>query len=421
MVEEPLSPKSENPIATELKRRRRFTWLFLVTIIGLPLLIAGGFRWYSLRPENCYRRGREALLAGDRKTVIRESQRLIRLPGHEHYGRLLAGLLLVYENKLDKALPDLLEASQHEETVVQAMTAAAKCYYLVGRFTDAVGIALVVLSKDPEATDARRWLAAAYYDLGATGYAVMELKTISAKVPDDSRCERLLGLIKKDNEQFDQAIAHYRESLRRNPHTSERQMILVELAESLIKTSRFDEALEALRDCDQSALVITLKAECTWNLGQTDEALILLQEALRLDPQYATAKLKRGTLLLSLGRADDAVSDLKDAVSLMPYTSQTHFQLSQAYGRQGERDQAARELQIMQRIQVVEREFADLHETASEKPNDANIRYRIGQLATQLHKADLARLWFRAALALDPQHMQARNALANLDLVRNRP
>ena len=102
--------------------------------------------------------------------------------------------------------------------------------------------------------------------------AATELATISEKAPDDYRSERLLGLIEKDNEGFDGAVKHYRESLRRNPRSSDRQSILTELAESLVKLSRFAEALETLRECDQTAQTMTLTAECEQNLGHADEA-----------------------------------------------------------------------------------------------------------------------------------------------------
>jgi tetratricopeptide (TPR) repeat protein len=361
------------------------------------------------------------LLARDRRTVIRESERLINTPGFEPYGRLLAGLQFARTGRPDKALPELVEAAKGEATAVEAMTVAAECYYAMGRFVEAMETALATLERDSEALDARRWLAAAYYDLGATVSAAEELEKISAQAPHDPRSERLLGLIGKDTERFGLAVEHYRESLRRDPDQPDRQEILVELAESLVKLSRFEEAQEILSESDPSATALTLAAECAQNLGQTEAAQDRLREALNLDPEHVPAHLRRGTLLLSLGRTDEAIDALREAVRLAPHSSQPHFHLSQAYGRKGEREKAARELKRMQQVQALEREFADLHETASANPNDADVRYRIGVLAAKLHKPDLARLWFRAALALDPQHAPARTALANAEKAANRP
>jgi tetratricopeptide (TPR) repeat protein len=392
--------------------RRRSRWLMLLLFVSAAA-IGGGFYWNSLRPQNCYRRGREALRAGDRETAMRESQRLVEIPGFSGQGHLLAGFVLMREGRADKALPELLKAAESEATAVEALTALAECYYISGLFPEATNAAASALKWDPEALDARRWLAAAYYDLGATISAADELEIVSAKAPDDARSERLLGLIGKDTENFGKAVEHYRESLRRNPDQPDRGEIQLELAESLVKLSRFDEALETLGECDRTAAVLTLKAECEQNLGRPDEALRQLQEALQLDPEYVPAYLRRGTLLLSLGHPKEAIAPLLEAIRLAPEISQPHFQLAQAYGRLGERERADRQLKLVQETQAIEREFTQLHETASENPNDADVRYRIGVLAGKLRRPELAQLWFRAALALEPGHAQARAALEN--------
>ncbi|MGE5192859.1 MAG: tetratricopeptide repeat protein [Deltaproteobacteria bacterium] len=392
-------------------RRVPRRWRAAAAVAGLVVLFLAGWWWYSLRPENCYRRGRRALVAGDRQTVVRESRRLLATPGFEAHGRLLAGLLLARDERPAEALRELQSAARDEATAVEALTAAAGCFYSLDRYVDAVNVARAALKKDEQALDARRWLAAALYDLGVTADAAAELQTISASAPGDSGPDRLLGLIDKDNEQFAEAVEHYRESLRRNPREPERSAVLAELAESLVKLSRFDEALAVLGECRRTAPVLSLEAECVQSQGRTDEAENHFREALDLDPRYFPARLKLGMLLLLQSRADDAVGVLEEAVRLAPHSSQAHFQLSQAYGRQGARDKADEQLRLMKEARAVEREFTDLHEEAAKKPGDADIRFRIGVLARQLGKPELSRLWFRAALAVDPRHAAARAAL----------
>ena len=77
----------------------------------------------------------------------------------------------------------------------------------------------------------------------------------------------------------------------------------------------------------------------------------------------------------------------------------------------GKREKAAEQLEIMQKIRGIERDFVQLHQTASENPNYADVRYQIGMLARQLNKPELACLWFRAALALQPRHTLALTEL----------
>ena len=69
----------------------------------------------------------------------------------------------------------------------------------------------------------------------------------------------------------------------------------------------------------------------------------------------------------------------------------------------------------MRATQAIERRFADLHESAAQHPNDPEIRYRTGELARLLGKDKLAKIWFRAALAIDPKFTKARLAIDELD------
>lgn len=392
---------------------RRKGWVF-AGILGGVAVLAVGQRWNSLRPENCYRRGRRALEAGNHAVVMREARRLIDTPDFEPQGRLLAGLWLARKGKPTEALEELQYAVADETTAVEARTTAAGCYYALGQHIATVETAQAALALDAEAIDARRWLASAEYDLGRTAEADVELTIISDKAPHDPRPERLRGLISKDYGEYAQAIDHYRESLRRDPQW-DRANVLEELAESLVKLGQFDEALETLRECDRTAPVLVLEAECAESQGQTEKAQERLLEALAFDPLYLPAKLKRGTLLLLKGRYDEAVDVLEDAVRQAPYSSQAHFHLSQAYSRRGETEKAEAQLQLRLETERDEQLFPELHKEAAEKPNDPEVRYRLGVLARKLGKPDLARMWFRSALAIAPRHVQARAALADTE------
>jgi tetratricopeptide (TPR) repeat protein len=58
--------------------------------------------------------------------------------------------------------------------------------------------------------------------------------------------------------------------------------------------------------------------------------------------------------------------------------------------------------------------FTKLHTQAIKNADDVDLRYQLGELARQLDKPLLAVSWFEAALALDPQHEKARQALQGL-------
>ena len=154
-----------------------------------------------------------------------------------------------------------------------------------------------------------------------------------------------------------------------------------------------------------------MEADCRRSLGQTTEATALLRQALELDPRFVPAKLSQANLLLDLEQSGRAVDLLEEAVRIEPANSQAHFQLSQALRLAGESERASEELLLMQKLKTLEKEFSELHETAANRPTDADVRYRIGELARQLERRNLATMWYRAALAIDPNHQRARSAM----------
>jgi tetratricopeptide (TPR) repeat protein len=395
-----------------------WTWPIIVLIL-FPGLFFVGWQWQYNQPESHYQRGREALKAGDDDVVLAESEFLSQTAGFESHAKLLRGLLLVRKGKLADALSELALAGD-DATVVEASSNAAKCFYQLGQYVNTIDAANVALSRDASAIDARRWLAAAYYDLGAVGSAVAELEQISREAKGDSRPDRLLGLISKDSEQYQKAIAHYRESLRRDPKQPDREKILNELAESLVKQNLFAEAMSVLKESQRSALVLTLEADCQYALGETTKAHELLSQAIRLDGRCVPAKLSQGKLFLDAGQADQAELILNEAVQLDPFNRVTHLQLSQALRQLGKSQKADDELQRSQEIKSLEREFTDLHETAMQQPLDAEVRYRLGELAEKLGKPELSKMWFRTALSIDPHHSGAQNGLIQADPATNR-
>jgi hypothetical protein len=52
-----------------------------------------------------------------------------------------------------------------------------------------------------------------------------------------------------------------------------------------------------------------------------------------------------------------------------------------------------------------------LNEQAERAPHDADVRCRLGRLCVDLGKPELAASWYRAALACDPKHAEARLGL----------
>jgi predicted Zn-dependent protease len=82
-----------------------------------------------------------------------------------------------------------------------------------------------------------------------------------------------------------------------------------------------------------------------------------------------------------------------------------------AYVRLGESQQAEEAFQRVRHHQDQVRQLNQLNELAIARPRDPNVRHRLGQVCVELGKPELAEMWFRAALMLDPYHSPTHRSL----------
>ena len=409
--------RDEAPSAPARRRARFWPWLALVAV-ALPFALAWAAAWYAHRssPQWVFRAGLDAFHHNDLDAVWTAAEALADVEGYEPHVGLLEGMVHLRAGRLAQAIDTLEVAKDHPDTGAMAFTLAGEALYKLRRFRDADGILKAAVELDPSLTDAHRWLAALYYDIGAFDHALAELQVISEQAPDDPRPYRLRGLIYKDfeNEYERDAVHEYRESLRRDPDQPDRQQIRLELAECLVKQTHFDEAMEAIGPCENSADVLAIRAQCYAGKGDKASARRLLGEALARDPDHLASMLRLASLDLESGDAAAAARTLRHAVDRYPKDPEVRYRLSQAYDRLGQPKAAEEQLKLRNELRDLVTQFSRLHGKAVAAPADADLRYQLGVLAGQLDKPELARSWFMAALALDPNHAEARRALRAL-------
>jgi tetratricopeptide (TPR) repeat protein len=76
----------------------------------------------------------------------------------------------------------------------------------------------------------------------------------------------------------------------------------------------------------------------------------LLRRAATLDPGLTRAFFELGVLLAQQDRHDEAIQQLRRATALEPSLSQAHYRLAQLYQRTGQKELAAKELQIFRQL-----------------------------------------------------------------------
>src|SRR5438105_9718714 len=259
-----------------MRTRRRLLLLFfgLVLLLGLlggSLAALGRMRWgdaawyFQSSPDYRLRCGQQALRRGDAEQA-EEVALLLEADGHRDQAALLKGELWFREGKAyadgqdqEHATPLLGNAEKQWNRIrdqgdlgVEAAALLGQCYVYLHRLSEARVAFEYVLANWPDYIDAHRGLATIYFDLGALPRAVMHLEKVADLDPHDGRPYRLMGLIHKDLKQESLAVARYRKALERDlPGRNAAQnpaLIRRELAECLVTTGRYAEALDVLRE-----------------------------------------------------------------------------------------------------------------------------------------------------------------------------
>jgi tetratricopeptide (TPR) repeat protein len=403
------------PLGGPRSRRRSLRLLLIPAAVVLAGLLGLGRYGYALRvaPDRRFQAALGALAENDLDGVRAAAEALQDVDGYEPHRRLLTGMVLLRNERLYDAIVAFGFARDHPETRVWAYTLSGEALYKAKQFRDATRILTDAIRMDPQQTDAHRWLAATYYDIGAMNHAIAHLTIVAQQAPHDSRPHRLMGLIHKDYEEYRKAIEAYRECLRRTPHQAAKEEVLLELAACQVKQQQHDEALQTLRTCPSSPQSLWLQAECQRALGDKAAAHRLLDQALRREPTHLQAMYLKGTMELEAGQAAAAAQVLQKAVETYPKEWRPRYSLAMAYKRLGNDPLAAEHLQLVEQLRRLRDRFTELHNQAMQDPNSADLRYQLGVVARQLDKPLLATSWFEAALALQPDHPQALQELTS--------
>lgn len=327
--------------------------------------------------------------------------------------QLLRAALLVHERNPDAALAELELVLQLARNRVRtcALVLSGQALTQLGRQKEAERVWIEVVTETPDAVEAHRWLAMMYYELGAMDAARTHALRVGELMPQDPRPYRLLGLMRKDSEHYEDAIAYYQEALSRRPLPPGLHEIQLELAECQMKLGEYTAALATLRDCPRSVKALVLRAECHFSTSAREQADILLQEALLESPDDFPALMLQATMALEHLDLPTAATALTRALAVRPRDYQANLLMMQTFQRMGKREQALEISQKVNELRKLRLEFSELHRRAATNPTDAAIRYRLGQVAMHLDRPELAQGWFRATLAMDPAHKEARREL----------
>jgi tetratricopeptide (TPR) repeat protein len=392
----------------------------------LAVLLAAGCFWYVDSqvngPNRRYERALQALGRDDFDAARGELVRLQALPRYEPHASLISGILLLHEGKFEAAMVELRFAADHSDTRALARTLMGRTCYLQHRFRDAEQNLLAALSFDPNQAEAHRWLGVAYFDVGDLARADAHLRRAAELVLDDARPPRVLGAIRKEAEDYEPAIQHFEESLRREAarpgqlNAADRQEVIYELAECQIKLLRYQDALTTLQSAEQSPGALALAAECHQGLGDMQRAQECLGRALAVDANHLPSLLASARHALDANDPAKAVELLDRAVKRHAHDQSLHYLLARAHEQLGHEILAEQHAKTFEELAGLGQEYAQLLQRAMQQPKQPDTCYQLGLAAERIGMSDAAANWYRVALSLDATHAGARSRLSEMVL-----
>ncbi len=181
--------------------------------------------------------------------------------------------------------------------------------------------------------------------------AIRALESLTRIHPTVSEYHYLLGVAQLQIGERAGAIEALELSLELEPG---RPLTLIALSTTLNAQKRFEEAREvarrAVRRDPESAEALAALAEAEEGLGEIGAAEEHAAQALARQPEHGRALAAIGRIRMTQERYEEARDVFQRALAGMPGSAQTHYQLSLAFARLGDRESSKKHLDAYRRI-----------------------------------------------------------------------
>ncbi len=387
-------------------------WLrWAVAAVLVAVLLGSGVLWWRGRPERHLSRAEKAVREGDPDKALEWLAVPESAPGTRERALLLRARIAVEGGQIPAAVRALDQVNPDGPSAADYAFWKGRTLYAARQPLPAIAWLVAASKQRPNDAETYRWLAAAAYDQGNRQTAVAALEAVTRLQPRDARAWRTLGLIFKENVEYERARVAFERSLAIDRSQPE---VRLELAESLLNLGDMAGVERELAACQgrvPEARHAELLAACARIRGDLAGFRAAVDSGLAAAPDHPGLLAQRAQIDLADGHPADAIDRLDRAVAADPYRPETIYQRSVVLRQLGRTEEARRDTTRADELKKALAEMSDLNRQAEHNPHDAEIRYRLGRLCVQLGKPELAASWYRAALACDSRHVGARLGL----------
>jgi predicted Zn-dependent protease len=377
---------------TPLRSKARARALFVVALGGLIVVIAAAII--------LARTTRHTAAAG---------------PGADHWAAVARGRALLDQGRPDLAFEAVSSIRDEAPGAGKAMTIAGLALAQYREYRGARMTLERALKLEPDQLDAAKALASISLMLGNGIRGIELLEAVARLDPKDAVTWSKMGRVYHDLGDPANAARAFEESLKRN--SNDRDTLFCLIVE-LLNCNRADDALprlsEALSRFPDAPDFLGLAARQAKDAGKIEEAIDLASRTLSADPDNSSALLVRAQAEVALGHLEKALPDLERSAAAHPSDLGVLQLLAQVESRLGMTERARitseKHRKAAERATLMD---ALTHQIAA-RPDDPEIRWKMGNAALEGGSTLLASQCFQAALALDPAYQPARDSLAAL-------
>ena len=413
----------------------------IAAVSALTIVIAAAATAWMVRgesradPKQRFEQAVEAAHSEDWSTVTTITRELAARPEFESHTALLLGLRLAADGDFETALRSFKRATDNPETELPALVGAGRTLYVLQRYREAIAVLQKAVLLNTAHDEAHRFLASAYYDIGAMDDAQKVLDAIIRFAPDDFRAYRFKAMILQDFELYDEALIQWNAAIDRA--TLDPKFLAycqLRKGECLIRLRRYDEACVTLAEvrldstgsaadglpaADFAGQVFAARAEACLAIRRFDESSRFAAESLSLSPGNVAATLTAVRLAEEQQRNEEAILLLKTAIERHPREAQLFARMADILASTGQTEQATVARSRSAELMALQTRFADLHQQAIAHPDDVTVRLLLAETAESLGRAAIAGMWYQAASGLAPQDAAVQQAFQQFQQRQN--
>ena len=195
----------------------------------------------------------------------------------------------------------------------------------------------------------------------AFGMLKAKMKIQSAKSPNNAYWPYCIGVMHEHNEEYEKAIPFYEEA----HHKDADDMNLRRIAQCYYELGNYDKALiyinQAIELDSTKVQYIPFKANVLYEMGNPKEAIAEWDKHQVLYPEYGFGYYRRGWFKSLSGDDDGAIEDFTMSITLDPEYSYSYVSRGDVYARQGKLDLAKADYQKVVEIENSPEKYDCLH------------------------------------------------------------